>query len=153
VTRDIEERFHMNTAIAAIMELTNDVYRSLEPRPERPETWRALREAVEAIVLLISPFTPHVAEEMWEMLGHRGGLGRVEWPSYDPGIAVQETITLVLQVNGKVRSRIAIPADLEEEELRQLALDDEKVRSLTTGRTVERVVVVPKRLVNVVVAE
>jgi leucyl-tRNA synthetase len=153
VTRDIEERFHMNTAIAAIMELTNDVYRSLEPRPERPETWRALREAVEAIVLLISPFTPHAAEEMWEMLGHRGGLGRVEWPSYDPGIAVQETITLVLQVNGKVRSRIAIPADLEEEELRQLALDDEKVRSLTTGRTVERVVVVPKRLVNVVVAE
>jgi leucyl-tRNA synthetase len=174
VTRDIEERFHMNTAISAIMELTNEVYRTIESRPdvnapdaadasngsngsngsnERPEGGRALREAVEAIVLLISPFTPHAAEEMWEMLGHRGGLGRVEWPSYDPAIAVQETITLVLQVNGKVRSRIAIPADLEEEDLRQLALEDEKVRSLTTGRTVERVVVVPKRLVNVVVAE
>ena len=153
VTRDIEERFHMNTAISAIMELTNDVYRNLEPRPERPEAWRALGEAVEAIVLLMSPFTPHAAEEMWEMLGHRGGLVRVEWPSYDPAIAVQETITLVLQVNGKVRSRIAIPADLQEEELRQLALEDEKIRSLTTGRTVERVVVVPKRLVNVVVAE
>ena len=153
VTRDIEERFHMNTAISAIMELTNEVYRNLEPRPERPEAWRALGEAVEAIVLLLSPFTPHAAEEMWEMLGHRGGLARVEWPSYDPAIAVQETITLVLQVNGKVRSRIAIPADLQDEELRQLALEDEKVRSLTTGRTVERVVVVPKRLVNVVVAE
>ena len=153
VTRDIEERFHMNTAISAIMELTNEVYRNLEPRPERPEAWRALGEAVEAIVLLLSPFTPHAAEEMWEMLGHRGGLARVEWPSYDPAIAAQETITLVLQVNGKVRSRIAIPADLQEEELRQLALEDEKVRSLTTGRTVERVVVVPKRLVNVVVAE
>ena len=143
----------MNTAISAIMELTNDVYRNLESRPERPEAWRALREAVETIVLLISPFTPHAAEEMWEMLGHRGGLIRVEWPSYDPTIAAQETITLVLQVNGKVRSRIAIPADLQEDELRQLALEDEKVRSLTTGRTVERVVVVPKRLVNVVVAE
>lgn len=153
VTRDIEERYHMNTAISAIMELTNEVYRNLEPRPERPEAWKALREAVEAVALLISPFTPHAGEEMWEMLGHRGGLGRVEWPSYDPAIAVQETITLVLQVNGKVRSRIAIPADLQEEELRQLALEDEKVRSLTTGRTVERVVVVPKRLVNVVVAE
>ena len=153
VTGDIEERFHMNTAISAIMELTNEVYRNLEPRPERPEAWRALGEAVEAIVLLLSPFTPHAAEEMWEMLGHRGGLARVEWPSYDPAIAAQETITLVLQVNGKVRSRIAIPADLQEEELRQLALEDEKVRSLTTGRTVERVVVVPKRLVNVVVAE
>ena len=153
VTRDIEERFHMNTAISAIMELTNEVYRNLEPRPERPEAWRALGEAVEAIVLLLSPFTPHAAEEMWEMLGHRGGMVFVEWPSYDPAIAAQETITLVLQVNGKVRSRIAIPADLQEEELRQLALEDEKVRSLTTGRTVERVVVVPKRLVNVVVAE
>jgi leucyl-tRNA synthetase len=156
VTRDIEERFHMNTAISAIMELTNEVYRNLESRPtdaDRPETWKALREAIEAIVHLISPFTPHAAEEMWEMLGHRGGLARVEWPSYDPAIAVQETITLVLQVNGKVRSRIAIPADLQEEELRQLALDDEKVRSLTSGRTVERVVVVPKRLVNVVVGE
>ena len=153
VTRDIEERFHMNTAISAIMELTNEVYRSLEPRPERPEAWRAVREAVEAIVLLISPFTPHAAEEMWEILGQRGGLNRVEWPSYDPAMAVQEIVTLVLQVNGRVRSRIAIPADLEEGEVRRLALDDEKVRSLTSGRTVERVVVVPKRLVNVVVTE
>jgi leucyl-tRNA synthetase len=156
VTRDIEERFHLNTAISAIMELTNEVYKYLESRPtegERSEAGKALREAAETIVLLISPFTPHASEEMWEMLGHRGGLQKVEWPSYDPSIVVQETITLVLQVNGKVRSRIAIPADLEEEELRQLALDDEKVRSLTTGRTVERVVVVPKRLVNVVVEE
>jgi len=104
-------------------------------------------------VLLISPFTPHAAEEMWEILGQRGGLNRVEWPSYDPAMAVQETVTLVLQVNGRVRSRIAIPADLEEGEVRRLALDDEKVRSLTSGRTVERVVVVPKRLVNVVVTE
>jgi leucyl-tRNA synthetase len=156
VTRDIEERFHLNTAISAIMELTNEVYKYLESRPtegERPEAGKALREAAETIVLLISPFTPHASEEMWEMLGHRGGLRKVEWPSYEPSIAAQETITLVLQVNGKVRSRIAIPADLEEEELRQLALDDEKIRSLTTGRTVERVVVVPKRLVNVVVGE
>jgi leucyl-tRNA synthetase len=85
------------------------------------------------------------------MLGHRGGLSKAEWPSFDPAIAVAETITLVLQVNGKVRSRVAIPADLGEDELRRLALDDEKIRSLTSGRKVERVVVVPRRLVNVVV--
>ena len=156
VTRDVEERFHLNTAISAIMELTNEVYKYLGSRPaegDRSEARKALREAAETIVLLISPFTPHASEEMWELLGHRGGLRKVDWPSYDPSIAVQETVTLVLQVNGKVRSRIAIPADLEEEELRQLALDDEKVRSLTLGRKVERVVVVPKRLVNVVVGE
>ncbi len=156
VTRDIEERFHLNTAISAIMELTNEVYKYLGSRPaegERSEVGKALREAAETMVLLLSPFTPHASEEMWEMLGHRGGLRKVEWPSYDSSIVVQETITLVLQVNGKVRSRIAIPADLAEEELRRLALDDEKVRSLTSGRTVERVVVVPKRLVNVVVGE
>ena len=156
VTRDIEERFHLNTAIAAVMELTNEVYRYLESRPaeeERSEFGKALREAAETMVLLISPFTPHASEEMWEMLGHRGGLRKVDWPSYDPSIAVQETVTLVLQVNGKVRSRIVIPADLEEEELKRLALEDEKVRSLTSGRAVERVVVVPKRLVNVVVGE
>ena len=146
----------MNTAISAIMELTNEVYKYLGSRPaegERSEPRKVLREAVETIVLLISPFTPHASEEMWESLGHRGGLRKVDWPSYDPSIAVQEIVTLVLQVNGKVRGRIAISADLEAEELRQLALDDEKVRSLTLGRKVERVVVVPKRLVNVVVGE
>ncbi len=151
VTRDIEERLHLNTAIAAIMELTNEVYRVLDPRPERAETWTALREAVETIVVLLSPFAPHIAEEMWEMLGHRKGLWKEPWPSYDSEIATEETVTLVLQINGKVRSRIDVPAEIEEEELRQRALDEEKMQSFLEGKTVERVVIVPRRLVNVVV--
>ncbi len=153
VTHDIEERLHLNTAIAAVMELTNEVYRRLDPRPERAETWKALREATEILVTLISPFAPHVAEEMWEMLGHRKSLIKSSWPSCDAEIAAQETVTVVLQVNGKVRSRISIPADLGEEELRQRALADEKVRALTADKNVERVIVVPRRLANVVVSE
>jgi leucyl-tRNA synthetase len=151
VTRDIEERLHLNTAIAAIMELTNEVYRVLDPRPDRPETWTALREAVETIVVLLSPFAPHIAEEMWEMLGHRKGLWQEPWPSYDPTIATEETVTLVLQINGKVRSRIDVPAEIAEEELRQRALEQDKMQSFLEGKTVERVIVVPRRLVNVVV--
>jgi leucyl-tRNA synthetase len=150
VTRDIEDRLHLNTAISAIMELTNEIYRVIEPRPERPESWKVIRHAVETMVLLASPFAPHVAEEMWEMLGHRGGLGKQAWPSYDPAIAAEEMITLVLQVNGKIRNRISVPADLDEEEARERALADEKIAAALAGSKVERVVVVPGRLVNVV---
>jgi leucyl-tRNA synthetase len=153
VTRDIEERLRLNTAIAAIMELTNEIYRNLEPRPERPEAWKALREATEVMVQLIGPFAPHVAEEMWEVLGHRKPLTKIAWPSYDPEIAAQEIVTVVVQVNGRIRSRISVPADLDEEELRRRALEDEKVRALTADKTIERVVVVPRRLANIVVSE
>jgi leucyl-tRNA synthetase len=155
VTHDIEERLHLNTAIAAVMELTNEVYRKLDPRPpiERAETWKVLREATEIIVTLISPFAPHVAEEMWEILGHRKPLIKSSWPSYDPEIAAQETVTVVVQVNGKVRSRLSIPADLGEEDFRRLALADDKVQALTADKNVERVIVVPRRLANIVVSE
>lgn len=151
VTRDVEERLHLNTAIAAIMELTNEIYRFLEPRPERTETWTVLREAVETIIVLLSPFAPHIAEEMWESLGNKKRLAVTPWPSYDPAIASQEEVTLVLQVNGKIRNRISVPADMDEEQVRERALEDEKIKSLADGRTIQRVIVVPRRLVNVVV--
>ncbi len=151
VTRDVEERLHLNTAIAAIMELTNEVYRHLEPRPERAETWTALREATEAIVVLLNPFAPHITEEMWEMLGNKKRLTATAWPAYDPSIATQEDVTLVLQVNGKIRSRISVPKDTDEEQVRQMVLEDDTIKSLVEGKTVQRVIVVPRRLVNVVV--
>jgi len=152
VTRDVEERLHLNTGISAIMELTNEVYRMIEPHPERPESWKVIRHAVETMVLLVCPFAPHIAEEMWELLGHRGGLTKHAWPTYDPAIAAEEMVTLVLQVNGKIRNRVSVPADLDEEEARERALGDEKVAAAVRGGKVERVVVVPGRLVNVVVA-
>jgi leucyl-tRNA synthetase len=153
VTRDIEERFHLNTAIAAIMELVNELYKAIEPRPHRSDTWKVIREATEAVVLLLNPFAPHIAEEMWQRLGNKKGLTQTTWPSYDREIATEDTVTLVVQVNGKVRSRLALPAGQDDEEVERLALADEKIRALIGGKEVKRVIVVPDRLVNIVVSD
>ena len=151
VTRDIEERLHFNTAIAAIMELVNELYKSIDPRPHRSDTWKVIRQATETVILLLSPFAPHIAEELWQILGNRKGLTSATWPVYDRAVAAEDTITLVVQVNGKVRSRLTLPANQVEDEVRRLALEDEKIQGLLEGMEVKRVVVVPNRLVNVVV--
>jgi leucyl-tRNA synthetase len=153
VTRDIEDRYHLNTAIAAIMELLNDLYKAVEPRPQRAESWKAIREATETLLHLLSPFAPHLAEELWEDLGHEKPLGPRIWPSYDAAIAAEERLTLVVQVNGKLRGRLSIGADEDDEAVKKRALEDENVKRFLEGRDILRVVVVPKRLVNVVVAE
>jgi leucyl-tRNA synthetase len=152
VSRDIDERVRLNTAIAAIMELVNELYRSMEPRPHLSDTWKAVREATEAVVLLLSPFAPHIAEEMWEMLGHGKGLSAAGWPSFDRAIAAEEVITLVVQVNGKLRGRIEVSAEEDEEVVKRKALEDGNVLRFLEGKEIRRVVVVPKRLVNVVVS-
>ena len=151
VTRDIEERLHLNTAIAAIMELVNQLYKSIEPRPHRSDSWKVIRQATETVIHLLNPFAPHVAEEIWQILGNRKGLMSATWPVYDRDVAAEETITLVVQVNGKVRSRLTLSANHEEDEVRRLALEDEKIQGLVNGMEVKRVVIVPNRLVNVVV--
>jgi leucyl-tRNA synthetase len=153
VTRDIEDRYHLNTAIAAIMELVNWLYKALEPRPTRPETWKAIREATETLLLLLSPFAPHLAEELWEALGNPKPLGTRSWPAHDPAIAAEERLTLVVQVNGKLRGKLSIGTDEDDEAVKKLALEDENVRRFLEGKEIVRVVVVPKRLVNVVVSE
>jgi leucyl-tRNA synthetase len=153
VTRDIEDRYHLNTAISGIMELTNDVYKVLDPRPQRVESWKAIREAAETILLLLSPFAPHTAEELWEALGHRQPLESRKWPEADAAIAADDRLTLVVQVNGKLRGRVIIGADEDDETVKKKALEDENVRRFLEGREIRRVVVVPKRLVNVVVSE
>ncbi len=155
VTRDVEERYHLNTAIAAIMELTNELYKASDPRPHRSDTWKAIREATEVMIVLLSPFAPHMAEELWESIGLGGpkkGLSAVSWPEYDPAIAAEEIVTVVVQVNGKLRTRLEISAEEDEETLRQRALDDENVKRFIEGKQIQRVIVVPRRLVNVVVS-
>ncbi|TDI34410.1 MAG: leucine--tRNA ligase [Acidobacteria bacterium] len=151
VTRDIEQRLHFNTAISAIMELVNELYKSIDPRPHRSDTWKVIRQATETVILLLSPFAPHIAEELWQILGNRKGLTSATWPVYDRAVAAEDTITLVVQVNGKVRSRLTLPANQTEDEVRRLALEDEKIQGLLDGMEIKRVVVVPNRLVNVVV--
>jgi leucyl-tRNA synthetase len=112
-----------------------------------------VREALEALVIMLTPFAPHVAEEMWEGLGHSGGLlSKVpRWPVADPELARREELEIPIQVNGKLRSRVIASPDVSEEELRTSALADERVRALIDGHEVVKVIVVPRRLVNIVI--
>jgi leucyl-tRNA synthetase len=113
----------------------------------------AVREALVSLILMLTPFSPHVAEEMWEALGNTGGLLKsgARWPLANPGLARKEELEIPVQVNGKLRSRLLVAPDASEDSLRSAALADEKVRGFTEGHEVVKVIVVPGRLVNVVV--
>ncbi len=153
VTNDIEDRFHFNTAISAIHELVNALYafagESLDRMPAG-ERAALLREAVETTLRLLAPFAPHITEELWSQLGHRRSLSEEAWPVADPAALAREQVEIVVQVDGRVRSRLEVPVDLAEEGLKARALAEGKVRAWLEGREVERVVVVPGRLVNIV---
>jgi len=118
---------------------------------ERPETLAVLRESLDALVLMLAPFAPHTAEELWEILGHEGGLTAAAWPSYDPVVARSSEIVVPVQVNGKLRGRVTVPADSAEADLREAALADAAVRAHTAGKTIAKVIVAKGKLVNVVV--
>jgi leucyl-tRNA synthetase len=155
VTQDFEE-LHFNTSVAALMELSNALGDfKAEPQSASAADAFAVREALESLVVMLAPFAPHVSEEMWEGLGHEGGLlgdkGAARWPLANEELARKEELEIPVQVNGKLRSRVRVAPDVAEEELRALALGDEKVRGFTEGREVVKVIIVPQRLVNVVV--
>jgi len=118
---------------------------------ERVETVAAVKEAVEALVLMLSPFAPHTAEELWASLGHADTLTAAPWPVFDPQAAKADEIVVPVQVNGKLRSRLTVPADASEEQLREAALADPAVQGYTAGKTVRNVVIAGSKLVNVVV--
>jgi leucyl-tRNA synthetase len=165
VTVDIEERMHLNTAVSSLMELVNELYafsettqhgiptRAESPagRVESPQTLAVLREAIDALVVMISPFAPHMAEELWSMMGHVGGLAAARWPAFDPEVAKADEIEVPVQINGKVRSRITAPASASEDQLRDRALADAVVQSHVAGKTIKKVVVAKGKLVSVVV--
>ena len=111
-----------------------------------------MREALEALVVMLAPFSPHIAEEMWEGLGHAGGLLKsAQWPIADPELAKKDELEIPVQVNGKLRARVVVSPDISEADLRALALADAKVRSFIDGHQIVKVIVVPQRLVNVVI--
>jgi leucyl-tRNA synthetase len=149
VTEDVEERFHFNTAIAAVMELVNAI-QSFESR-NLPDNAPVLREALESVVLMLAPFVPHFAEELWAGLGHKGSVEQAGWPAFDPAAAVDEELLVVVQVNGKLRGKITVSATATEEEVREAALSDERVLQFIAGRTVRKVIHVPGKLINIVV--
>jgi leucyl-tRNA synthetase len=148
VTDDMEGGFKFNTAISSVMELVNEIYLSKE---KNPEITNEIREAIQATVMLLAPFAPHICEEMWKMLGFKDSVFKAEWPSYNPELAKEKTITLVIQVNSKNRSRIDVSADTPEEEVRRLVLDDEKIKLCLKGAPVKKIIVVPNKLVNIII--
>ena len=152
ITSDFEE-LHLNTIVAALMELFNQLGDfNADPASASDADVFAVREALESLVVMLSPFCPHVAEEMWEQLGHAGGLlNSARWPQADSELARQEELEIPIQVNGKLRSRLLVSPEVTEDELRTSALNDEKVQALIQGHQVVKIIVVPQRLVNVVV--
>ena len=152
VTDDIEDRFHFNTVISAVMELVNEVNRFLNSEQDRENlAWPVIKEAMEATVVLLSPVAPHITEELWRMLGHGENLLDVPWPAHRAEALEAEKRMIVLQVNGKVRSKIEVPASFSREEIETEAFRDERVRRFIGEKTVKKVIVVQKKLVNVVV--
>ncbi len=150
VTEDVEERLHLNTAVASLMELVNDLYRlegAVAEGPGRP----VLQEALETLVLLLAPFTPHVCEEMWARLGRRPYVVDRVWPQADAEIAREDMIELAVQVNGKVRGHVQVGRDTAEAEILAVAMEDSKVREHVAGKEIVKRVVVPGRLVSLVV--
>jgi len=151
VTEDIRERFHFNTAIAAIMELVNLIYQVLDSRPSDPMLWPVVREAVEAVIVISSPMVPHICEELRSALGFEELLLNTPWPKWDDQALKAEEILVVIQVNGKLRSKITVPADATDKELEDISLRDPRIADFIEGKQVRKVVVVPKKLINIVV--
>jgi leucyl-tRNA synthetase len=153
ITSDFEH-LHLNTSVAALMELFNELNDfNADPATASAVDAFVTREALEALVVMLTPFAPHVAEEMWEGLGHTDGLLAVprRWPIADPELARSEELEIPIQVNGKLRSRVIASPDISDEDLRSAALADDKIKALVDGHQIVKVVVVPKRLVNVVI--
>jgi leucyl-tRNA synthetase len=150
VTEDMEERWHFNTDIANTMELVNELTEldaAVEAGKIRP---KAHKTALEFLVIILSLFAPHVADELWEGLGHTKPLLKVSWPAFDAELAVEDELEYPIQVNGKLRARIYVAANAGEEEIRRRALAEEKVVQHLAGRQVVKVIVVPQRLVSIV---
>jgi leucyl-tRNA synthetase len=149
VSDDFGSRWHFNTSIAAIMELVNELYAAEEARGAIPGAF--LRDVVRTLVLLLHPFAPYVAHELWERSGERSNLLRERWPKYDPALAKEEEIEIVVQINGKIRDRLLVSADASEDDVRQLAIAAPKIQASLDGKKIVKAIVVPGKLVNLVI--
>jgi len=163
-TIDIEERMHLNTAVSSMMELVNELYAFSDTTPHgqpsknpvagavvRAQSLAVMREALDALVVMLSPFAPHTAEELWQLLGHDDGLTRVTWPAFDPQVAKAEEVVVPVQINGKIRARLTVPAGLADGDLEKTVLADPAVQSHIAGKTIRKVVVAKGPLVSIVI--
>jgi leucyl-tRNA synthetase len=160
VTEDIDPKLEFNTAISAIMELVNEIYEVIGDKKE--ETGNpVVREAVKTAVILLAPMIPHIAEEMWEKMAEQNGVPtnvggekpsifNHPWPKYDPAALVAQEVELVVQVSGKLKSRIIVATNATEEDIKKKALEDDKIKQILSGNPPRKIIVVPGRLVNIV---
>jgi leucyl-tRNA synthetase len=146
VTADMEGNYKLNTAISSIMELANWIYKE----KEKGAPLEDLREPVEVVVLLLAPFTPHICEEMWRIMGNKISIFKSSWPEYNEQLAKEENVTIVIQVNSRIRSKIEAPLDTPEQELRARVLQDEKTKDCLKETPVKKIIVVANRLVNII---
>jgi leucyl-tRNA synthetase len=153
VSDDFQGRWHFNTCIAAIMELVNELYAvsvGTGDSPARVVPLPLLREILRTLALLLAPFAPYLAHELWEILGEKVSLLRAPWPQYDRALAKEDEVEIPVQINGKLRSRIVVPADAPENDVRTRAQADEKIGTMIAGKQIVKVIVVPGKLVNIV---
>ena len=147
VTEDVRDRFNFNTAISAIMELVNEMYRYKEG-----DVNEALYStAIKTIVVLLAPFVPHITEELWQELGYEGYVYDQKWPTYNEEELKKDEIEIVVQINGKNKEKINIPGDATREDMIQIASENEKIKGLTEGKNIVKTIAVPGRLINIVV--
>jgi leucyl-tRNA synthetase len=155
ITENFEERMHFNTCISSLMELTNELYafdQAVDKNVAATNQDSAIaKEAFEALIRMLTPFAPHISEELWEQFGHTESLARTAWPEFNEELARENVIEVAVQVNGKLRSRIFVAPDSSEEVLRETALADDKIKAHTEGKQIVKIVVIPRRLVNVVI--
>ena len=153
VTGDIERNFHFNTAVAALMEFSNTISQYLSKKEEKGEEtdMGVLSLGMNTLVILLNPFAPHLSEELWELLGNPPSVNQVSWPSFQKDVLQEDFLTIVIQVNGKLRSRIDIFPDTPEDEVKEQALKNSKVLGFIGGKSIKKIIYVSKRLVNIVV--
>jgi leucyl-tRNA synthetase len=151
VSNDFQGRWHFNTSIAAIMELVNTVYGVEELKGSIPVS--LIAEVQRNIALMLAPMAPYLAHELWAMIGENGSLLKAQWPKFNPALAAEEEIEIPVQINGKLRSKVVVPAAANDDQVKEAALTDEKVRAAISGKQVVKVIVVPKKLVNIVLRQ
>ncbi|NLJ72523.1 MAG: leucine--tRNA ligase [Syntrophomonadaceae bacterium] len=148
VTDDLEERFNFNTAVSAIMELFN----ALNSYKEYPQQdYRIVKEAIESLLILLTPFCPHICEELWRVIGYNSSIITASWPKYEEEALIQAEVEIVVQINGKVRDRIKVPTNLVEDDLRQIALDNSRIKDLTKDKKIVKIIMIPDKLINIVI--
>ncbi|MBA4349490.1 MAG: leucine--tRNA ligase [Thermodesulfovibrio sp.] len=150
VTDDIEKDYHFNTAIAALMELANELSAFV---PEKEEDRFAFSFAIKNTLLMLSPFAPHISEELWQAIGEKNSIFEHPWPVWDEVLARDEEVELVVQVNGKLRTKILVPAGLSDDDAKETAVREPKIKEMLNGRQIKKIVVVKGRLVNIVISE